>query len=89
MCQAGKGSGEVGSQFPGDLVTLPDKDDDRGRLRHCPDHAADTHHAQEGEEGLLAPGAGAFSGNHGRVLRGDGCEAHTAGEILEGSIQPF
>lgn len=86
---AGRGHGEAGPRVPGDLVSAPDKDDDRGRLRHGSDHAADTHHAQEGEEGLLAPGAGAFSGNHSRVLRRDGREARTAGEVLKGSIQPF
>lgn len=64
-------------------LSLPDKDDDRGCLRHCPDHAADTHHTQEGEEGLLAPGTGALSGNHSRVLGRDSREARTAGEILK------
>lgn len=84
----GRGRGEAGPRVPGDLVSVPDKDDDRGRLCHGSDHAAHTHHAQEGEEGLLAPGAGAFSGNYSRVLRRDSREARTASEILKGSIQP-
>lgn len=87
--RVGRGRGQAGPRVPGDLVSVPDKDDDRGRLRHCADHAADTHHAQEGEEGLLAPGAGAFSGNHSCVLRRDSREARTASEILKESIQPF
>lgn len=64
--------------------SLPDKDDDRGCLSHCPNHAADTHHTQEGEEGLLAPGTGALSRNHSCILRRDSREACTAGEILKG-----
>ena len=65
-------------------LCLPDEDDDGRRLSHGPDHATDTHHTQEGEEGLLTPGTGAFSRNHGRVLRRDGHEACTASEILKG-----
>ena len=65
-------------------LCLPDEDDDRRRLSHGPDHATDTHHTQKGEEGLLTPGTGAFSRNHGRVLRWDGHEACTASEILKG-----
>lgn len=87
--QVGRRDSGAGSQVPGGLISLPDEDDDRGRLRHRPNHAADTHHAQEGEEGLLAPGTGAFSGNHRRVLGWAGQEARAAGEILKGSIQPF
>lgn len=87
--QVGRRDSEAGFQVPGDLISLPDEDDDRGCLRHRPDHAADTHHTQEGEEGLLAPGTGAFSGNHCRVLGWAGHEARTAGEILKGSVQPF
>lgn len=78
-----------GAQAPRDRLSPPEEDDDGGRLRHRPDQAADAHHAQEGEEGLLAPGTGALSGDHGRALGRAAGEARTAGEILKSRSQPF
>lgn len=64
---------------------LPDEDDDGGCLCHGPDHAADTHHTQECQEGLFAPRAGAFARNHGGVFSRDRGEARTATEVLQRS----
>lgn len=87
MRRAERGLG-VGHR-PGGLTGSPDEDDDGGRLGHGPDHAADAHDAQEGEEGLLAAGAGALAGDHGGVLGRPGGQARAAGEVLEGrSIRP-
>ena len=58
-------------------------------MGHGPDQAAHTHHTEEGEEGLLAPRTGAFPWHHSGILRGDGGEACTACEVLEGKVQPF
>lgn len=39
---------------PARAEEIPDQDDDRGSLGHGSDQAANTHHTQEDEEGLLA-----------------------------------
>jgi hypothetical protein len=75
---------ETHTESVGYADCLPDKDDDGGRLGHGTNHATHTHHTQEGEEGFLAARTGAFSGNHGGILWGDGGEACTAREILKG-----
>lgn len=64
---------------------LPDEDDDRRRLRHGPDHAADTHHAEECQEGLFTARTGAFSRNDGGIFGRDRAEAGTAAEVLQRS----
>lgn len=66
---------------------LPDEDDDGWSLRHGPDHAADTHHTQECQEGLFAPRAGAFARNDGGVFGRDRGEARTATEVLQRSTR--
>lgn len=64
---------------------LPDEDDDRWRLRHGPDHAADTHHTEECQEGLFTARTGAFSRNDGGIFGRDRAEAGTATEVLRKS----
>lgn len=63
-------------------AVLPDEYDDWWRLCHGPDHAANTHHAEECQEGLFAARTGAFARNNGGIFGWDWGEARTATEVL-------